>query len=115
MRRRHALLISTIVGAAAIFGLYAATDSVRLGRSSGAPTISAAEIAAQNRALDRTEANLRRLLTGHPATGPASTGGEHRVIYVRPAPQAVTLGHGEHEGGDDEHQAESPEDGRSDD
>lgn len=115
MKRGHALLISLIVAAAAIFGTVAATDSVRLGRSSAGPTLSSAQIAAHNRALDRTEAKLRRMLTGHPAATPDARAGRQRVIYVRPAPHVVTLHHGSHEGDDGEREAEGREGGELDD
>jgi hypothetical protein len=98
MRRGHALLISLIIGAAAIFGVFAATHSIGLGRSSARPAISSAEIVAHNRALDRTEAKLKRMLARNPAARPGAAGtARHRMIYVRPAPHIVTLHHGGHE------------------
>jgi hypothetical protein len=103
MKRAHALLIAFAIGVAAIFGTFAASHSVRLGRSSTAPAMSSAQIAAHNRALDRAEVKLRRMLTEHPAATQGAAG-RQRVIYVRPAPHIVTLhhGHGEAEGGERE-------------
>jgi hypothetical protein len=106
MKRGHALLISLIIGAAAIFGVFAATHSIGLGRSSARPTISTAAIAAHNRALDRTEANLKRVLARNQVARPTPAGtAPQRVIYVRPAPHIVTLHHGGHES-DGEHEGD---------
>lgn len=115
MKRGHALLISLIIGAAAIFGTFAATRSVRLGRSSAQPAISSAQIAAHNRALDRTEVRLRHMLARHPAAKPAAATRQQRVIYVRPAPHVVTLHHGGHEAEGGEREAEGHEGGGFDD
>ena len=115
MKRGHALLISLIVGAAAVFGTFAATHSARLGRASATPTISSAQIAKHNRALDRTEAKLRRMLAEHPAAKPAAAAQRQRVVYVRPAPHVVTLHRGSHEAEGDEHEAEGHEGGGFDD
>jgi hypothetical protein len=100
MKRRHALLISLIAAAAAVFGTFAATHSVRLARSSPRPAISSEQIAARSRSLDRTEAALHRILAGKPVAGRSS---RQRVVFVRPAPHVVTL----HRSG--EHEAESGE------
>jgi hypothetical protein len=115
VKRGNALLISLILGAAAIFGTFAATHSVRLGRSAAQPAISSTQITAHNRALDRTEARLRRMLSQHPAARPAAAAHQQRVIYVRPAPHIVTLHHGGHEAESDEHEAEGHESGGFDD
>jgi hypothetical protein len=115
MQRGHALLISLIIGAAAIFGTFAATHSVRLGRSSAKPAISSAQIAAHNRALDQTEAKLRRMLAEHPASKPGAAQRRQRVIYIRPAPHLVTLHRGGHEIEDGEREAEDHEGGGFDD
>ena len=115
MRRRHALLISLIVGAAAIFGTFAATHSAALGRSSARSTMSDAQVAAHNRALDRTEAKLRQMLARHPAAKPAAAAGRQRVIYVRPAPHIVTLHRSGHEDESGEHEAEGGDGGGFDD
>jgi hypothetical protein len=116
MKRGHALLISLLVGAAVIFGTFAASHSVRLGQSSVKPSISSAQIAAHNRALDRTEAKLRRMLAEHPAAKPAAAAArQQRVIYRRPAPHVVTLHHGAHEGESGEHEAEGHDGGGFDD
>jgi hypothetical protein len=115
MKRRHAFLISLIIGAAAIFGTFAATHCVRLGRASAQPGISGAQIAAHNRALDRTEARLRRMLSGQPAAEHAAAARRQRVIYVRPAPHVVTLHHGGHEDESGEREAEGREGDEFDD
>jgi hypothetical protein len=116
MKRGHALLISLIVSAAAVFGTFAATHSVRVGRASATSTISSAQIAAHNRALDRTEAKLRRMLAEHPAAAKrAAAEGRQRVIYVRPAPHLVTVHHGGNEKEESEREAEGHEGGGFDD
>jgi hypothetical protein len=114
MKRGHALLISLVIGVAAIFGTFAATHSVRLGRSSTAPAIFSAQITARNRALDRTEANLRRMLADHPGTTHGAAAPQ-RVIYVRPAPHIVTVHQKGGDAEDGEHEAEGHEGGGFDD
>jgi hypothetical protein len=104
MKRRHAVLVSLIIGVAAIFGTFAATQSVRLGRTAQS-VVSSAQIAARNRALDRKEAALHRILAAKRAGAPATKrSGPQRVIYVRPAPHVVTL---HHHGSDDGPERES--------
>ncbi|HEY7693026.1 MAG TPA: hypothetical protein VH816_11855 [Gaiellaceae bacterium] len=104
MKRGHAVLVSLIVAAAAIVGIAAASHTVGLGRAARPAALSSAQIAARSRALDRTEAALRRMLR-RSSTAPARATPvrPERVIYVRPAPHVVTLHpHGdEHEAGDE--------------
>ena len=88
MKRGHAVLISLVIGAAALFGIGAALHTTQLGRSSQQPKISTAEIAVRARALNRTEANLRRILAQQPAM-PAV--GAPRIVFVRPKPRIVTI------------------------
>lgn len=88
MKRGHAIPISLVIGAAALFGIGAALHTTRLGRSSQQPKISTAEIAVRNRALNRTEANLRRTLAQKPAM---SAVGAPRIVFVRPKPRIVTI------------------------
>jgi hypothetical protein len=112
MKRRHAFVIALLIGAAAIAGLVAATRTAGLGRSAQQPAVSSTSIAARSRALDRTEANLRRMLAQRPTANrvspPASA---QKVVYVRPAPHVVTIHRAhseseaegaEHEGGFDD-------------
>ena len=112
MKSGHALLISLAVAVAAIFGAVAARHTIALAhpRPSQASTMSSAQIAAANHALDRTQARLRRLLNGGPAAAAAAPAAPvpQRTVYVRPAPHVVTVhrsgggeheGQGEHEGG----------------
>ena len=91
MKKGHALLIALLIGAAALAGIVAATRTAQLGRSSHPPKVSPAEIAVRNRALDRTRANLHKLLAEKPAAGPARPAAAQRVVYVRPAPRIVTI------------------------
>ncbi len=103
MNKRHALLISLAIGAAAIAGTVAATKTAHLGRSATTTQSSpAALITQRTKALDRTEAALRKALaerppklppvpkaaTGSPiAAAPAAAAAPpQRVVYVRPAP-----------------------------
>jgi hypothetical protein len=106
MKRSHAFLIALAIGVAAVFGLMAATRTTHLGSNpTKATTISSAQIAARNRALDRMEITLRKQLTQKPpalppmpATAPQQPQ-QQRVLYVRPAP-IVHIVHrhgGEHE------------------
>jgi hypothetical protein len=112
MRRGTALLISLVIGVAAIFGTFAATRSVQLGHSSTA--ISGAQIAARNRALDQAQAKLGRMLAGQRAATHRAAG-RHRVVYVRPAPHIVTLHHRGGEAEIGEHDAEAHAGGGFDD
>jgi hypothetical protein len=92
MKRGHAVLISLVIGAAALFGIGAALHTTQLGRSSKQPKISTAEIAVRNRALNRTEANLRRILAQKPAAPAAMPAvGAPRIVFVRPKPRIVTI------------------------
>jgi hypothetical protein len=105
MKRGHALLISLVVGTAAIFGTLAATKTVRLGRPAAAqPAAASTVIAKRTQQLDRAEIALRKALRQKPpklpplpATMPARPSGggspaasaaptQQRVVYVRPAP-----------------------------
>jgi hypothetical protein len=101
MKRAHALLISLMIGAAALFGIVAATHTARLGHSAQQPKVSSAQIVARNRVLDQNEAKLRRILAQkQPAVSSARPAPAQKVVYVRPAPHVVTIHHpggGEHE------------------
>ena len=111
MKRRHALLIALLIGAAALAGIVAATRTAHLGRSSPQPKLSPAQIGVRNRALNRTEANLRRILAQKPAAHPtAPPAAAQKVVYVRPAPRIVTI-HRAHSG---EYEAEGRDRGGGD-
>ncbi len=121
MNRRHALSISLAVGIAAIAGTVAATKTVQLGHPAAArPTTTSAAIVQRTKALDRTEAALRKALSqrppklpplpktaataasGAPISAPAQPSAGQRVVYVRPAPivrhvHRAGSGEGEHE------------------
>ncbi len=108
MNKKHALLISLAIGAAAIAGTVAATKTAHLGQSATTtPTSPAALITQRTKALDRTEAALRKALAERPpklppvpkatsaaagspiaaAPAPAAAAAPpQRVVYVRPAP-----------------------------
>jgi hypothetical protein len=118
VNKKHALLISLVVGAAAIAGTVAATKTVTLGRHAAARATTPASLIAQRKhALDRTEVALKKTLKQRPPKLPplpkrapvaagAATGyapaPAQRVVYVRPAPivRHVHRPGGEHEGGD---------------
>jgi hypothetical protein len=112
MKRAHAVLVSLIVAAAAIVGIAAASHTVGLGRAARPAAPSSARIAARSRALDRTEAALRRMLrVGSTAPTGSPPPGRQRVIYVRPAPHVVTL----HRHGGDHEAGEGRDEGELDD
>ena len=108
MKRSHAFLIALAIGVAAVFGLMAATRTAHLGSSATqGTTISTAQIAARNRALDRMEIALRKQLRQKPPAVPALPAAapqQQRVVYVRPAPIVHTV----HRSGR-EHEAEGAE------
>jgi hypothetical protein len=98
MKRGHALLISLVIGAAALFGLAAAVRTSQVAHPALQSTISPAEIARQNRSLSLQEAKLKRILARKPtAAGAAAAAPAQRTIYVRPKPHIVTVhpAHGE--------------------
>jgi hypothetical protein len=112
MKRAHAVLVSLIVAAAAIVGIAAASHTIGLGRAARPAASSSARIAARSRALDRTEAALRRMLhQASPAPAAATAARPQRVIYVRPAPHVVTL----HPHGGDHEAGEGRDEGELDD
>jgi hypothetical protein len=99
MKRIHVLAVALTLGAAAVFGVLAATRTVGLGaaRSSTAPLPSTA-ITARAHRLDRVEASLKRALRDRPPALPsmpavtrrlATVAAVPRVVYRRPAPIVV--------------------------
>lgn len=78
MRRIHALIIAAAFGLAVVLGSFAA---MRTTHAASAPTVSAAQVAKQNRALDRAESSLRAELRRKPATAASPT-----IVYHRPPP-----------------------------
>ena len=81
MKRGHALLISLLIGAAAIFGTFAATPLTLAARSRS--SAAAGDLAARRSrrttdALDRTEARLRRMLATAARGRDASAATPHR-------------------------------------
>ncbi len=111
MKRRHAFVISLLIGLAALAGLVAATRTAGLGRTSHRAAASPAAIAARIRALDRTEASLRQALAQKPKPTRGQAARTQKVVYVRPAPHVVTV-HRPHGG---EYEAEGREGGEFDD
>ena len=89
MQKIHALLIALAVGFAVVAGAFAAFRTTQLGPSSS-QQISPALLAAQNRALDRTEAALRRSARTRPPKLPKVP--TTTVTTTRPAarPAVVT-------------------------
>jgi hypothetical protein len=108
MTRTHAFLIAVAVAIAVVAGSFAALRTTQLG-AAAAPRVDAAQIARQNRALDRAEVALRKQLAARPpalppaplALPPAPAGAPQRVIYVRAKPLVrVVPRHGD----DNEHE-----------
>ena len=121
MNRNHALLISLAVGIAAVAGTIAATKTIHLGGAAKAKASPATSslVAQRSRALDRTEAALRKALaqkppklpplpaaTPTPAAGaPVAPAAGGQVVYRRPAPIIRTI-HRPGGGHESEHEAE---------
>jgi len=113
MNRKHAFVLSLLVGVLVVAGTLAATGTVRLGGSSQAASVSDAEIAAQQAKLDRYEASLKKALKRKPpklppleqtgTTRPAAAAAQPKVVYVRAESTAAGTGGGEyeHETGDE--------------
>jgi hypothetical protein len=100
MRRIHALVLALAVGVAAVAGGFAALRTT----AAAAPQVSAAEVARQNRLLDRAEAALaKEARRTPPALAPApdsvgrtgGSGAPQTVIYRR-APTIVRVVHRRH-------------------
>jgi hypothetical protein len=133
MNAKHAVTISLAVGVAAIAGTVAATKTVHLGHPAAAAPVqsSSALIAQRTKALDRTEAALKKALNQRPpklpplpatVSAPVPAAGSpiaapgagaaapvqqaaQRVVYVRPAPRIVTV-HRAGGGHESEHEPE---------
>jgi hypothetical protein len=112
MSRKHALLVSLLLGLAAVAGLVAGLRTVgRASQAAGASRVSTAAIVRRQGTLDRLEASLRRSLAQRPPKLPPLPSGAApaaavpvrapQVLYVRPKPIVVHVHRsGEHEGGD---------------
>ena len=116
MRRRHALPIALLLGAAAAAVLVAVGRTVALGASATPAAVPQARIAEREPALDRYEAQPKRELEGQPPKLPAvpeRVSSETRaaapppVVYVRPKPVIVTT---HRSGGDDDYDREDHDD-----
>jgi hypothetical protein len=106
MKKAHVVAVALLLGLAAVFGLLAATKTVRVA-GAGHTQSSAAAIAARTKKLDQTELALRRALRDRPPALPATAPtAPQRVVVHRPAPLIVVTHHrgGEHEV---EHEAEA--------
>jgi aminoglycoside phosphotransferase (APT) family kinase protein len=110
MKRLHALLIALALAVAVVAGTFAALRTTQLGaKATSANRVDAAQIARQNRALDRAEAALRAELKRRPpaiAALPAAAPppAAQTVIYHRPPPIVHVIhrpggGEYDHEGG----------------
>ena len=123
MKRINALLLALALGIAVAAGTFAALRTTQLGSKATATHVSSAQIAKQNRALDRAEATLRaelrrnppkiaalppksQILAGHSPSAPATAATAvaaapaQTVIYHRPPPIVHVIhrpGGGEHE------------------
>ncbi len=83
MKRIHALLISAAVAFAVAAGTFAALRTTQLG-SANSPGISPTELTRQTRALDRTQAQLKRALHKQPPKLPPVP------VVAAPAPVTTT-------------------------
>ena len=103
MKRLPALIIALALAVAVVAGTSAALRTTQLG-SKATPHVSSAQIAQQNRALDRAQVALRAELRRKPpaisALPPAASA--QTVIYHRPPPVVHVIhrpGGGEHDQG----------------
>jgi len=96
MRRIHTFAIALVLAAAAIAGLLAVSRTTQLGVATRTQ-VSAGQIAARNRQLDRIERAL--LAQAQRASNGATTAAAQRpTIYVRPKSIVRVVHHGgEHE------------------
>jgi hypothetical protein len=121
MKRRHALVVSLFAAIAVAAGVLAVVRSSAGSATSGTSTVSNAQIAAQQRRLDRWEAALRKARAKRPPKLPPLTGAANgaaatvapRIVYVyAPAQGSATAAshddgreieaeHGEQEGSGD--------------
>jgi hypothetical protein len=113
MPRKHALLISLLLGLAAVVGLVAGLRTVgSAAPAARAGSVSTAAIVRRQHTLDRLEASLKRSLAQRPpklpplpsAAPPVAASAPARppqVVYVRPKPIVVHVHRsGEHEDGE---------------
>ncbi|HVC86758.1 MAG TPA: hypothetical protein VNC40_04935 [Gaiellaceae bacterium] len=113
MKRTHALVIVLAVAVAAVAGTFAALRTAQL-RTTATPKVTAAQIASQNRALDRAQAALNAQLRRQPpalpplprvgtpiGSGAAAPAPAGRVVYVRPKPLVRVIHRSGGETGDD--------------
>jgi hypothetical protein len=119
MPRKHAFLISLVLGLAAVVGLVAGLRTVgHAPPSAGAARVSTAAIVRRQHTLDRLEASLRRSLAQRPPKLPplpsaatpvaAAPVRAPQVLYVRPKPIVAHVHRsGEHEGTDVEAEGHS--------
>jgi len=114
MSRKHLFAIVVLLGAAAVAGLLALSQT-----RAAATQASSAQIAAKSRSLDRLEASLRRSLAQRrprPPEIPVAAESAPRTIYVRPtAATHSPTGEHEDEHGDDNRAYEQHADGGADD
>ncbi len=97
MRRIHIFVIAVVLAVAAVAGAFAASRTTQLGAATHTQ-VSARQLAARNRQLDRIE---RALLAQAQGSSPAATqaGAQAPTIYVRPKPivRVVHRAGGEHD------------------
>src|SRR5436190_4410441 len=114
MAHRHALLVSLLIGFAAIVAALALARVTQTGSATAQSTgtVSQTQIARRQQALDRVAASLRRALARRPpklpslphyrsiapSVAPIATAAPPRIQYVRPSP-IVIVKHRSH--GDD--------------
>ena len=121
MARKHALIVSLMLGLALAVGTIAAVHTTRAARPAATTgRVSSSSLAQRNRALDRVEASLHRALARRPPRLPrvpsfspttaATTAAPPQIQYVRPAPVVVTTHRHQGDDGSAEHESEGPDD-----
>ena len=103
MKKIHVIVLAVLLGAAAVFGVIAASRTANVGIAARAHANDAV-VTARARRLRKVELALRKALRDRPpALPPLPAETNHsspsRVVYRRPAPIVVLKhsGHGEHE------------------
>jgi hypothetical protein len=121
MARKHALLVSLMLGVALAAGTLAAVRTTHAGQPSvSSAKVSAASLAQRGRALDRVQASLHKALTRRPpklprvpsygAAGAGPAAARPQVQFIRPAPILVTTHRSHGDDGAAEHESEGHDD-----
>ncbi|MGL6278442.1 MAG: hypothetical protein ACRC50_02660 [Gaiella sp.] len=114
MRKPHAFVVSLMIAASVVAGVFAVTRTVSLGQASKAPAQTT--LAQREAALDRAETQIAKLNASVPPrlpAGPTRTLAETpvRVVYAAapPAPTAAAEGEDDDDGAGWEHESDEHE------